>query len=242
MRAQVPATVVAAVLLFPCAAVADTTIQAVDGPADNPNANVWAPAEVTVTAGEQVTWSFAGTALLHNLKSDSSNWSLATPFAAAGPAATQTFAAPGTYLFVCELHRSSMTGKVVVLDAAGQPAPPPPPPPLSEQPFTNDIAPLSVLETRDTVVPILDRVRAARVERGVRVRFRLSEAGRVTVKLTRGARIVKTRRVDVGKGAGAATFRGLKPGAYRVQVSARDLAGLAAPSVASTRVSVREPA
>lgn len=230
MRALVPA--VAAVLLFPAAASADVTFQAVDG------SNTWAPAEQTVKVGEKISWSFAGSTTAHNVKSNSANWSYVSGYSVGGAAVERSFDKAGEYLFLCELHGSTMSGKVVVLDEAGQPAPPPPPPPLSEQPFGNDAPPLTVFEVRDTVVPKLDRVRVSRVTRGVRVRFRLSEAGKITVKATRG-RSVTTRTVEVAKGTRSITVKGLKAGSYRVQVSAKDLAGNAAKSAPRASVTVR---
>lgn len=224
------AAVSVAALAFP--AVASAQFQAVD------MTNVWAPSELTVKVGEQVTWSFGGTSLVHNVKSDSSNWTYKTPFAIAGAAGRFTFTTPGEYAFLCELHGSTMTGKVVVLDAGGQQAPPPPPPPLGEQPFANDVPPLSVFELRDTVAPKLDRVKVTRVKRGVRVGFRLSEAGKITVKATRG-RSVKTRTVEVAKGTRSITLDGLKAGTYRVQVTAKDLAGNAAKAHPRASVTVR---
>lgn len=231
MRAAV--AILAASLVAPATASAQVKISAVDG------SNTWSPAEVTVKVGEPVTWSFAGTATPHNVKSNTPGWVFSTAYATAGPDATATFATPGEYLFLCELHGSTMSGKVKVTDASGQPAPPPPPPPLSEQPFANDTPPLSVLEVRDTVAPTLDRVKVSRVARGIRVRFRLSEAGKVAVKLTRGGRTVKTRTVEVDKGTGTVTLRGLKPGAYRVQVSAKDLADNEASRASRARVTLR---
>ena len=234
------AAMLAAVLAFPTiAAAADQTIHAVDATAEAPTNYRWSASEVTVKVGETVSWSFAGTTALHNVKSDSSNWSLGTQFLVAGPTVSQTFATPGTYAFVCELHRPTMAGVVKVTDVTGEPPPPPPPPPLSEQPFANDTPALSVLEVRDTVVPKLDRVDVSRVKRGVRVRFRLSEAGEVAIKLTRGGRVVKTRTVEVDKGTGSATISGLKAGSYRVQVSAKDLAGNAAKAAPRASVTVR---
>ena len=104
-----------------------------------------------------------------------------------------------------------MIGTVTSPTRPATPRPPPPPPPLSEQPFGNDTPPLSVFEVRDTVVPKLDRVKVSRVARGVRVKFRLSEAGKVTVKATRG-RSVTTRTVEVAKGTRSITVKGLKAG------------------------------
>jgi hypothetical protein len=121
-----------------------------------------------------------------------------------------------------------MTGTVTVTDAAGVAPPPPPPPPLSEQPFPNDGTPLSTFERVDAVAPVLGAVTVRRVARGARVRFRLSEAGRATLALKRGGRMVKTRTVDARKGANRVTIRGLKAGTYRLEVRARDLSGNAA--------------
>lgn len=229
------AAMLATALALPSVAAADTTITAVDATPANPTGNRWSTSEVTVKAGESVSWSFAGAGLVHNVKSSSSNWSLATPYAVGGPTVTQTFSAPGAYAFVCELHASTMSGVVNVTDESGQPAPPPPAPPLSEQPLANDTPALSVLERRDTTAPKLDRVKVTRVDRGVRVRFRLSEDGKVAIKLTRGGRVVKTRTVEVSKGTRTATIKGLGAGDYRVQVSAKDLAGNAAKPVARVR-------
>jgi hypothetical protein len=118
-----------------------------------------------------------------------------------------------------------MTGTVTVTDAGGTLPPPPPPPPLSEQPWPNDQPAPTAFEVADEVAPELTRVRVARVAHGARVRFRLSEPGRVTITVTRGGRTVKTRRASAGDGANAFTVRGLRAGRYRVEVRARDLAG-----------------
>ena len=112
-------------------------------------------------------------------------------------------------------------------DATGAPPPPPPPPPLSEQPFANDFPAPATLEVRDTVAPKLDRVKVTRARKGAKVRLRLSEAGKVAVKLARG-KAVKRRTVEVAKGTSTLTVSGLRAGTYRVQVTATDLAGNAA--------------
>ncbi|MDA0172459.1 cupredoxin domain-containing protein [Solirubrobacter taibaiensis] len=230
MRASVPAAALLAVLAFPAVAAADATVRAVDV------TNTWSPAEVTIKAGEKVDWAFAS--FPHNVKNKSANWEFASLNLVAPQTASNTFTTPGEYEFLCALHGSTMTGKVIVLGADGQAPAPLPPPPLSEQPLANDIPPLSVFEVRDTVVPKLDRVKVSRVARGVRVKFRLSEAGKVTVKATRG-RSVTTRTVEVAKGTRSITVKGLKTGSYRVQVSAKDLAGNAAKSAPRASVTVR---
>lgn len=238
MRLTIAATAAAAVFALPAAASADVTFQAVDGTLPDGSDNVWAPNVATVKAGDTVTWSFAGTALAHNVKSNTTGWTFSNAPMVGNPPVTQTFSTPGTYTFLCELHASPMRGTLTVTDAAGTAPPPPPPPPLSEQPFANDAPPLSVVEVRDVVRPRLDRVRVSRVTRGARVRFRVSEAGTVALKLTRGAKTVKTRTVHTRKGTNRVTLRGLRAGGYRVELRARDLAGNTARTTRA-RVTVR---
>jgi plastocyanin len=238
MPLRIAGVTVIAVLALPGAAFADVTVQAVDGTEANAGVNQWAPATLTTKVGEKVTWTFAGTALYHNVKSDTGGWSLRSDPVPAGPDASFTFTTPGTYTFFCELHKASMSGTVTVTDETGAPPPPPPPPPLSEQPFVNDFPAPGVLEVRDTVAPKLDRVSVSRARKGAKVRLRLSEAGKVAVRLTRG-KVVKRRTVEVAKGTSAITVSGLRAGAYRVEVSATDLAGNAAGAPKRARITVR---
>jgi plastocyanin len=197
------------------AAVQD--IQAAEvGPTDNR----FVPADVTVAAGDTVRWRFEGTQAAHNVRASSANWTMDSDIAVAGPPVSFTFATPGTYTFECELHSGTMKGTVTV----GNP-PPPPPPPLSEQPFQNEQPAPTVLEITDDSRPALSRVRASRIARGARVRFRLSEPGSVTVRVKRGRRTVKSRTVRLTRaGSRTVNLRGLRPGGYRIEVLARDLA------------------
>lgn len=212
-------------LACPSAALADQTVQAVDGTATDGSDNRWSPDVVTVKVGETVTWNFGGTALVHNVMAAGTNWSFRNDPAVAGPPISNTFTTPGTYEFFCQLHAAPMRGTVKVTDETGAPPPPPPPPPLSEQPFANDQATPAVFELRDTQAPTLTRVAASRVKRGARIRFRLSEAGRATLKLTRGGRTVRSASVDARRGANTIVVRGLRAGSYRVELRAWDLAG-----------------
>ncbi len=75
----------------------------------------------------------------------------------------------------------------------------------------------------DLARPRLTAVRAARVAKGARVRFKVSEESVVTVRLKRGGRTVKTGR-SAGIGLRGVTFR-VRAGRYRVEVRAVDLAG-----------------
>jgi plastocyanin len=216
------------------------TFQAVDGTGTGPADNRWTPDVATIKVGETVTWSFTGTAIPHNVKA-TDDWVIPN---APGPKVgndpvTYAFTTPGIYEFFCTLHASTMRGKITVADEAGTLPPPPPPPPLSAQPFPNDVPAPTILEVRDTIVPTLDRVAVTRVRKGARVRFRLSEAGKVTIRLTRRGHAAKSRTVEVRKGTSSATLKGLRAGSYRVQVSASDLAGNAAPAAKRARVTVR---
>ena len=143
----------------------------------------------------------------------------------AGPDVTGRFVEPGTYKFICEFHKTTMFGQVEVTDETGAPAPPPPPPPLSEQPFPNDFPAPTTLEVLDETAPTLSAVRVSRVSRGARVRFRLSEAGHVTIKLRRGNRVVKTSRASARAGVNSVMVRGVRAGSYRVEIAAQDLSG-----------------
>jgi plastocyanin len=223
----------ALLILLVAAPTASAQIQAVD---DLSGANNrWEPRAVTVQVGQSVTWRYDGTQLAHNVKSTSANWNVdsATSTQDSRPV-TFTFTAEGTYSFVCKFHADTMTGEVTV----GSP-PPPPPPPLSEQHWTNDQQPPARLERADRTRPRLSRVRAAPVRDGARVRFRLSERARLTVRFTLAGITVKTVRRTFRRGSRALTVRDRRMrGRYRVEVVARDLAGNRS-RLRQTRVRVR---
>jgi plastocyanin len=184
---------------------------------------VWDQPDLKVAVGDTVTWSFPGTAQPHNIKGSSANWAdfKGNP-GVPGESKTFTFAAEGTYTYVCEIHATTMTGTVTV----GSP-PPPPPPPLSEQPFPNDSSlSADAIETGgvDTTDPRLRSVAAKRSGKRVRVSFRVNEQAVVTVRFLRGRKTVKTKRAATS-GRGSVSVRGLKAGRYTVKVVATDLAG-----------------
>ena len=117
---------------------------------------------------------------------------------------TYRFDTEGTYTFVCKFHADTMTGQVKV----GNP-PPPPPPPLSEQPFPNDQQPPTQLDVSDEKRPRLSRVRVAAVRSGARVRFRLSERARVTLRVKLAGITVRTTRRTFRAGAKAPECAGV---------------------------------
>ena len=199
----------------PPALAANADVRAVDGATDPENR--WDPSAVSVNVGDTVTWRFDGTTQAHNVKSTTTNWNIDTNFAVAGPPASYTFTAEGIYDFVCELH-ASMTGRVTV----GVPPPPPP----SEQHFANDQPSLTVFERPDEIRPRLRAVRAAPVRNGARVRFRLSEPARVTVRIKLAGITIKSKRRAFEGGRRSMIVRDRRlDGRYSVEVFARDLAG-----------------
>jgi plastocyanin len=213
--------IVATLALAPSAYAQGATIQGFDEP---PGSGYWAPKEQEVKArvkvGETVTWTWSGT---HNVVDDITGapWDIEDYESPA----THAFPSPGTYGFKCSFH-PAMIGRVEVTDASGSPPPPPPPPPPSEQPWTNDQQPPTVFELADEVRPRLTRVRVAAVRDGARVRFRLSERARVTVRFRLGGVPVKTARKTFGAGRGRLTVRDRRmDGRYRLEIIARDLSG-----------------
>jgi plastocyanin len=206
-------------------ASADVTVHAVDGTADNP-VNTWSPADVTITAGETVTWTFPDSDGFHNVASNSPNWTLTSTISTRHPPVSHQFASPGIYKFVCEAHRGTMEGTVTVTDASGTPPPPPPPPPLSEQPWPNDQQAPTEVDVADEKRPRITGVRATAVRNGARVRFRLSERARVRVRFRLAGVTVKSARRTFRAGAHRLTVRDRRMhGRYKVDVVARDLAG-----------------
>jgi plastocyanin len=201
-------------------------VQAADGD-PNPLNYRWLPENVTIKAGESVTWRFEGASGSHNVMSQGGNWSYYSgPFQPGHPPVTLPFSTPGEYQFACEVHASTMFGKVIVTDASGTPPPPPPPPPLSEQPWANDQPAPSTFEVADTRRPQLSRVRTRAVRNGARVRFRLSERARVTVRFKLAGITVEARSRTFRAGAHRLTVRDRwMHGRYRIEVFARDLAG-----------------
>ncbi len=75
----------------------------------------FAPATVTVTAGDTVTWTNADP-VAHTATATDSSWD--TGDIAEGASASITFNTPGTYSYLCTPH-PTMTGTVVVEAAAG---------------------------------------------------------------------------------------------------------------------------
>jgi plastocyanin len=183
----------------------------------------WEPGgEVAVDVGATVTWTYDGSQLAHNVKSESPNWSVDTPSSTTDPRPVSfTFTTEGTYKYVCKFHADTMVGQIKV----GNPPPPPPPPP-SEQPFPNDQQPPEQFEVGDRKRPRVGRLRVRAVRNGARLRFRLSERARVTVRFRLAGITVKTARRTFRAGQHRLTVRDRRMhGRFRVELFARDAAG-----------------
>jgi plastocyanin len=209
--------VVATLVFAPAAYAQGASVQAVD------DTLRWSADEVTIKAGETVTWTWDGDPP-HNVDPTIGPWADVPPSSTTSPFSYQ-FAASGTYDYVCQFH-STMTGRVVVTDTSGTPPPPPPPPPPSEQHWANDQQPPTVFELVDEVRPELRRVRVDGVRNGARVRFRLSERARVTVRFKLAGITVKSARRTLKAGRRSMTIRDPRMhGRYRLEVFARDAVG-----------------
>jgi plastocyanin len=182
---------------------------------------VWDRPEISVAAGDTVTWTFEPNQP-HNVIATSPNWGHLSVTGKPAAPTWFTFTAEGIYTYVCEIHSDTMQGTVTV----GSPPPPPPPPP-SEQPFPNDgaITPAAFeIGGVDVVNPALRGVSARKSRRRVRVSFRVSEQSVVSVRFVRRGRTVETKKAVTAR-RGSVTVRRLKPGRYAVRVQATDVAG-----------------
>jgi plastocyanin len=166
----------------------------------------FAPADLTITQGDTVTWTFAGPDTNHSTTtapgptdtwdSDPGN---PAPNHNVGDKFSVTFSNVGEFSYFCKVH-SNMTGKVIV-QAAGTPAPTPP----------------------DTVAPKFGTLRASVVRR--RVTFKLDEAAQVVGKL-RGPKTRRTFTLAAKVGTNVLKLpKKLAGGRYRLVLTATDAAG-----------------
>jgi plastocyanin len=171
----------------------------------------------------------------------------ATQLAQAGPSdgATAVVDQPGVYRFYCSVHDglspNGMNGTITVTAEDPGPVEDPGQPWLVPDSsvaagpaavFNTSVAP-PAFELGDTTPPSVRVLSVAGVRRGARVRVRASEAGRVTVRLRLGAKVVATRRAKLRKrnealvSVKAPAHVHLTTRRARVQVVAEDAAQLA---------------
>ena len=122
------------------------------------------------------------------------------------------------------------------------------PPTAGEQP--TGAGPQAVASALDTLAPLVTGFRATRTPRGLRVRYTLNEAARVTLKVQRAVAGSRTRYRTIGsltrngttgdsaiRLTGRLGRRAIRPGRYRARISATDAAGnRSAPRTARYRV------
>lgn len=180
----------------------------------------FAPASVTVVAGDYVFWEWRGPDTNHSVTSDpGSAFGFdsdpgKSPAHKAGDGWSLQFDKAGTFTYHCKVH-AFMTGSVQVLPAPAQPV---------------------------ATKPQLSAVRAKVVRRSLVVRFRLNQAVsmRATIRRASGGRTL--REVDFagppGANRRALKLRGLHAGRYRLSLVAVDgSTGLATkPVVRSFRI------
>jgi PKD repeat protein len=143
------------------------------------------------------------------------SWWFGDGTTAAGPTASHAYSAPGTYAVTLQVTdptgQERTATKNIVVTAA-------------------DLGAGAAGGARDTLAPAISRLRV--LPRRRLIRFRLSEPARVTIRVMRSSRPRLDRSIRVRARRGANTVRlprrlvrALRPGRYRIKVSARDAAG-----------------
>jgi plastocyanin len=185
-------------------------------------ANVdYTPSAITVEPGDTVSWRFAGPDTNHSVTSEpgraesfDSDPGNSSPLHAPGDRFSHVFNTPGRFTYFCKVH-GSMSGTVTVKVPGSGPAP-------------------------DTAAPKLSalKVRGGRTcggragkkcrKRPTRIRFALSEAGRVRLTFKRkGGHSPKpvSRAAKAGVNTIKLSTRRVKVGRYKFAVRATDAAG-----------------
>ncbi len=77
--------------------------------------NAFTPADVTINAGETVTWTWGSGAGLHSVQSTGSpSFPSSAILSGSGATYSNTFDTPGTYTYDCVVHGTAMSGTVTV--------------------------------------------------------------------------------------------------------------------------------
>jgi len=168
--------------------------------------NAFSPPELTITAGDVVTWNWVGPDTNHSTSTTNehqTSWDSdarnSFPNHEVGDKFSREFPDVGEFPYFCKVH-SFMTGKIVVLQKQNNPNPPPP----------------------DTVAPQFGTPQVALRQR--RVTFNLDEPGTVQAKLRGPTRRTKELTGKVGINVFKLPRR-MKPGRYSVSFRATDQAG-----------------
>jgi plastocyanin len=184
----------------------------------------FSPPSITIAQGDKVTWHWAGPDTNHSVTSDSGqadSWDSDPgkfPSAADHPPTDtfdHTFNTAGTFTYLCKVH-SSMTGRVIVNGPGGGPPP-------------------------DTTAPSLTGLKATggrKCRKGVKkckpkptlLRFKLSEAAQVKVRVPKHSAANTTRTGKAGANTVKLSTKKLPPGKWTVKLTATDAAGNASPA------------
>ena len=224
--------------------------------------NTWDKPTVNISTGDTVTWDYnAGNSIPHNTESVTgppadTAWDAFATEVSTGTGAYQ-FTQPGTYTYLCTVHRDVMTGTVVVTGAPVTPTatstatatatatatrtatpgatrtPSPTPTPSAMDRTTP--APTGSASL-DKTAPAVTNFALKAVRRGATVRFTLSEPSAVTIRFKKGSNTLRTARLSARAGSRAVTVRGSKlvKGRYSVEIEARDARGNRAPLARKT--------
>lgn len=76
--------------------------------------NAFEPTEVTAAVGDSVTWTWTGTAEMHNVVEDNQAFSSGSPVATDGTTFEHTFTEAGEFTYTCQVHPTEMTGTITV--------------------------------------------------------------------------------------------------------------------------------
>jgi plastocyanin len=170
------------------------------------NDKAFSPADVAISPGESVTWSWGEAG--HNVRVTDGPSTFDSGFKPAGATYAKAFTTAGTYRYVCDAHPTDMRGTVTVggaTSAAASPAPGAATPPAS---------------------PAL-RLSGVSVSRLGVVRLRASVAGLLRVLLRRGTRIVRRWTVPLAAGPNRVplALRRVRLGRYRLELHALGAGG-----------------
>ncbi len=203
------------------------------------SSNRFAPADVTITQGDTVTWNNTGGT--HNVTFDDGSFDMPPDAVDSRWTVQRTFNTPGTFSYVCERHAGiGMVGTVTVL-ASGQTGsgtgtdttPQPPPPggtttggdttPGGSPPGSDSTRPLitgfSVTTARFRVGKgPTARDAAKRAKRGSAFKFRLSEQATLRIAISQ---VVRKRGKTRYVAKGTLIRRSLKGGQHKLSFSGR---------------------
>jgi plastocyanin len=227
---RAPLLAATVLLALPGVAEAQTThgVQAVD----TVSASAWNPTLVQAEQGDIVRWTFEqpgnAAAQPHNVQllvpGQSAPVFLGDREANSSQPIDYTADTLGELTYFCSIH-GTMRGTLQVRQRGTSPSPPPVD--TGPKALGNPSTQPGQLESGDFQRPRLRGLAVRARGNGVRVRFRLSEAGSVTVRFLRRGRAVKTVRLArLSAGRTTRTIRGVAAGRYRIELRAADRAGL----------------